>query len=140
MFALHDRGALVGFLLSARDANPHFDHSALIIHRKGNDCQTRFLFLCGELGQFFFGEEEAAVALRLVISRSISRLIRGYLGVEKKRLAAADGNVRALEFAAVVAERFHLGAEKLDPRLELLKDLIVEMRLFVLDQIGHIVC
>src|SRR3989338_5536967 len=106
----------------------------LIIHPQRHYCQSLLPLETGHYLQLFFGQEQFSGAGRVILLGGIAGLIGGYTHPPQVCLAASDYCVSAFDLSVLATQSFDLAAQELQTRLVLLEDLVVEPRLFVLQQ------
>ena len=123
-------GALIRLFLALADADFDFDAVALPIHPQGDEGVPFDLGELVETVDLLAMEQEAPAALRLVLL--VAGLgIRLHVGFVEKGLAALDTREGVVQVGETGADRFDLGASKLQASFHSLENVVIAKRLAI---------
>lgn len=136
-FPFFDFLALVVPLLAPGDSDFYFYFVSFGINGKRHNRLAAVLARAGEFGDLFFGQKKAAIAARVVVARSIARLVGRNVHSQDKSLAITDNDMRTFKLAATQTKRLDLEPEQFDTSLELFENFVIVMDFFVNQKLGH---
>ena len=133
VFTILDHGALVLLFAAADNTDLELGVGTLEPDRQRGDGATFGLGALRNFLDLLFAEQQLSVAERVVTHGRIVGVL-GNIHSLHPRLVSHDGNIGSLQSHMARAHGFDLGTREHNAGHELLKDLVVEIRLFVLGQ------